>query len=172
MSQRLVAVSDSHGAVSALRNAATLAMDRGPIDAFVFLGDGMGDAQAVRPMLLARNPRMEYIAVRGNNDPIQSAPQEAFFSVNGLGIMATHGHLYRVKWGLTKLHYAARERGAAIALYGHTHRSHLEEAHGVLLVNPGAVCEGFTGRPVLADIVVQDDGSFQVKLVSEDGTEW
>lgn len=169
MGKRLVAVSDSHGAVSALRNAMIRAVDRGPIDVFVFLGDGFRDAQEVKPLLLAHNPRMEWILVRGNNDPAQSAPEEALFRVNGVGILATHGHLHRVKWGLQKLLYTAREKQAALALYGHTHRSHLEEAQGVLLLNPGAICEAFTGRPILADILVEEDGRIIPRLFAGNG---
>ncbi len=172
MGKRVVAVSDSHGAAGTLRKVAASALARGPIDVFVFLGDGIQDARELKPLLLAQNPGMEWIAVRGNNDPIRSAPEEAFFTVNGLSIFAAHGHLHRVKWGLQKLLYTAREKGAGLALYGHTHRSHLEEAQGVLLVNPGAVCEAFSGRPVLADMVVEADGGVQARLVSQDGAEW
>lgn len=169
MDMRLVVVSDSHGAVSYLRNIVNLAMSRGKIDMFVFLGDGIADALTIRPSLLARNPQMQWIAVRGNNDPALSAPEEAFFQVNGKGVLACHGHQYRVKWGQEKLLYTAREKGASLALYGHTHHSRLEEAYGVLLVNPGAVCEAFVGRPVLADITITDEEEIRVAFLSLQG---
>ena len=172
MAKRLVAVSDSHGAAGSLRDVVNLAMSRGIIDVFVFLGDGIGDALALKPALLAHNPELEWIAVRGNNDPYQSAPEEAFFPVNGRGVLAVHGHGYHVKLGTRKLLYTAREKGANLALYGHTHQSHLGEAYGVVLVNPGAVCEAFTGRPVWADILIGDDGSIRARLVSRAGEEW
>ncbi len=168
--KRLVAVSDSHGMTSNLRDVVQMALERGKVDCFVFLGDGIQDLDGVRPLLLRQNPQVEIVAVRGNNDPGQSAPLAAVFYVNGLKVMATHGHQQHVKLGLDRLCYAAREQEAGLALYGHTHHSHLEEACGVLLVNPGAVCESSLHKAAFADIAVDAEGVMKAKLVSWAGT--
>ena len=55
----------------------------------------------------------------------------------------THGHIYGVDGGrLDSLVYAAQERGAKLALYGHTHRAWYEELGGVQTLNPGTAGKG------------------------------
>ncbi len=167
--KRLVAVSDSHGFADHLRDAVRLALEKGKIDIFVHLGDGHADLEAVRPMLLAANPQVEIVAVRGNNDPGHCAPTEALIALGRHKILAAHGHTHHVKYGLDRLCYAARERDATLALYGHTHRFHLEEAFGVLLVCPGAICDASMQKAAFVDIRLAEDGHIAVKLVDWSG---
>lgn len=162
--KRLIAVSDSHGCVENLRAVIERAVLSGPVNAFVFLGDGMSDWEAVRPLLLAHNPHMELFAVLGNNDFSSNAPVDVQFSFCGYRILATHGHTHRVKSGLDWLCYAAREREAKIALYGHTHRPYLEAVYGVYLVNPGAVCDLQANRSAYAELMFEDDGRMRPDL--------
>ncbi len=163
--KRLIAVSDSHGMTSNLRDAVGIAMRCGPIDAFVFLGDGVQDFEKIRPVLLKCNPAMRLVGVRGNNDFASSLPAMEAFVFGGRNIIATHGHHYQVKYGLERLCYAAREREAEVALFGHTHQSLIEEACGVLLVNPGAVCEGGMRRPAYAELAVDEQGRLKANLI-------
>lgn len=163
--KRIIAVSDSHGDIAHLQNAVALAADKASIDVFVFLGDGMSDFEAMKPALLAHNPQMQLVFVCGNNDFGSQAPTLVEFTVCGRKLLATHGHLHHVKAGPRKLWYAAREREAAIALYGHTHASRLEEAYGVLLINPGAICNTPRRNPAFAEIMIKDDGTIKADLI-------
>ena len=56
----------------------------------------------------------------------------------------THGHLHGVKLSLLRLRLAAKEAGAQVALFGHTHRREL--VHGVgtaaTVFNPGSLRDG------------------------------
>ncbi len=167
--KRLIAVSDSHGLASSLREAATLAMEKGRIDVFVFLGDGEHDFEKVRPLLLDHNPYIYISAVRGNNDYGSPLPDLDEFFLGSRKCIATHGHLYRVKYGLERLCYAAQEREATLALFGHTHHSHIEEAHGVLLVNPGSVSDSGLRKPAYAQLLVDENGQVQADLISWSG---
>ncbi|MEG0145820.1 MAG: metallophosphoesterase family protein, partial [Clostridia bacterium] len=54
----------------------------------------------------------------------------------------THGNTYRVKQGLLMLAYGAREVGADIVLYGHTHIPSVDRDGPLLLINPGALMDG------------------------------
>ena len=162
--KRLVAMSDSHGMTANLRDAAGIAMGGGLIDTFVFLGDGAQDFEKVKPALLRHNPRMQVVAVRGNNDFSKSLPIAQVFTFAGRKALAAHGTAYQVKYGLERLYYAAREMEAAIALYGHTHASRLEAVRGVLLVNPGAVCGGSLNKSAYAELLA-DEGTFRANLV-------
>ena len=181
--KRVIAVSDSHGCASALREAFELAWRSGPVDVAVFLGDGLSDYARLEGELIARGalcyavqcdrffdalshlvfPLGAY-AVRGNNDWSASQPREVSFTVGGVRFYACHGHEWHVKYGLDRLWYAARECGAQVALYGHTHRADVELERGMYLVNPGAVCEKYRGCAAYADIRVEDNGGVRVAL--------
>lgn len=167
--KRLITVSDSHGMSDHLRDAIDIAARGGPIDVFVFLGDGHKEFEKARPILEAMNPRTRIIAVRGNNDLLSTWPLAEEFLLERRKVFATHGHMLGVKMGRDRLCYTARERGAEIALYGHTHMSRMEEAHGVLLINPGAVCEFSGGTSAFAELLVGEDGSLKANLVDWNG---
>jgi len=161
--KRVIAVSDSHGDVPALRDALMQARSAGTIDAVVFLGDGMRDFEAVRPMVAAE--RIDCYAVRGNNDWSSSAEAELVFTVGGVRFYACHGHMWRVKFGLDRLWYAAKEREAEVALYGHTHRASAEVMYGMHMINPGSVGERRRDSFAYAEIIIHDNRGIQMQLV-------
>ena len=80
-------------------------------DALLHLGDGAGDLPRDCPGT----------AVRGNCDLASSAADKITLDLGGVKAFITHGHLYRVKYSVDSLVYAAMEAGASLALYGHTH---------------------------------------------------
>ena len=79
-------------------------------------------------------------------------------------VFLTHGHLFGVKSGLDTLAAAAKDMGAQLALFGHTHQALLEERNGVTLLNPGAA--GRFGRSSYA-VVELANGKFSCQLKSE-----
>lgn len=167
--KRLVAVSDSHGMKGALEDAVCLALKMGRIDTFVFLGDGLCDLDIVSPSLLEENPDMRMIAVRGNCDSTTLVSEKESFLMDGVHMLASHGHTYRVKTGLQNLCFAAREMKASVVLYGHTHIADIQLAHGVWLINPGALCDASTGKPFFAEVLLGDDGQVEAKLIGRNG---
>jgi len=156
MSKRLIAVSDSHGDAESLRAALEQAARHGKMDAVVFLGDGSADFEEVKSWLNLIG--CVWYEVKGNNDWHSSEPAEIVFTVNGVRIYACHGHTRNVKYGLERLWFAAREKQAAAALYGHTHRERIDIEYGIHLINPGAVCERSRQRSAYAEIIVEDSG--------------
>ena len=129
---RIGVFADSHGNLHALRDAVRRA---GKLDMAVHLGDYAGDARILTEEGLACG------IVRGNNDFGSSSPTELLLDVEGVKIFCTHGPLQSVYWGLDKLYYTAKERGARAALFGHTHRPCLDNNGGLILLNPGSVAE-------------------------------
>ena len=123
--------SDSHGYAGKMISAIGI---ENP-DMCFFLGDGERDLAAVREQF----PGLPFYAVKGNCDLRSKLSVALTCAVGGVSIFATHGHMYNVKYepGLETLTYYAREAGASVALFGHTHRQHLSENDGVLLINPG-----------------------------------
>ena len=85
---------------------------------------------------------VDFYHVPGNCDFFTSAPPSLTISLDGVRIFLTHGHLFGVKSGLTRLTLEARRVGAQLALFGHTHRALLEEQDGLWLMNPGACGAG------------------------------
>lgn len=160
--KRIIVVSDSHGDAAALRAAFDQARRHGHIDAAVFLGDGLGDFESVCPALMMAGTVCH--AVRGNNDWRYQEPAEALLVVNGVKIYACHGHMWQVKYGLDRLWYAAREHGAQVVLYGHTHRERIDLEHSVHFINPGAVCERYEARSAYAEVLVEDNGFVHANL--------
>lgn len=154
--KRVIAVSDSHGDADGVRLAFAQAARHGKIDVAVFLGDGLEDFEAARSWL-SRQGALCY-AVRGNNDWSAQEPREQCFMVGKVRFYLAHGHQWQVKYGPERLWYAARECGAQVALYGHTHRERIDLEQDVYLINPGSVCEHRAGRSAYAEIQVEDNG--------------
>lgn len=163
--KRVIALSDSHGNEQALRDGIAQALQMGGIDALVFLGDGLEDLQAVKPMLAANGAQTKVVAVRGNNDWRYAANDEETFVISGARFFACHGHTLRVKYGMERLCFTAREREAQVALFGHTHQSMLEYQYGIWFVNPGAVGDARRRGFAYAEMLVDDDGRVRANLV-------
>ncbi|WP_249029679.1 metallophosphoesterase family protein [Tannockella kyphosi] len=83
-------------------------------------------------------PLSSCYVVRGNNDYTDS-PQEIVTTIDGLTIYATHGHYYYVEYSKEELANKAKQMGASICFFGHTHVAFKEEINGVLCINPGSV---------------------------------
>ncbi|MEG0047619.1 MAG: YfcE family phosphodiesterase [Clostridia bacterium] len=166
--KRIIACSDSHGFESRLRSALNLAQQRGKIDTFVFLGDGISDFEAIKLDAQMQNPNIQMLAVRGNCDLSFSVPNSQLLTVNGVTIYACHGHEWHVKYELNTLCYAAREQGAQVVLYGHTHVSHLDMQNGLYMINPGTVCNFAADAVAYADIRVDDSGLIKADLIRWD----
>ena len=115
---RIGVMSDSHGDRASLDR---LLDAMGKMDALCFLGDIASDGAYLQERLCARGADTAFYAVRGNNDLASPLPDELTLTIAGKRIFLTHGHMQRVKSGLLNLTYAARERSADVALFGHTH---------------------------------------------------
>lgn len=137
---KLVVFSDSHGRFAKLEKAASMHPDA---DLFIFLGDGIRDAERV----FERFKDVPAAIVKGNCDSFFGGDHlsECTLDLADARIMCTHGHLYGVKSGLGALCSAARQKNAAIALYGHTHIPLETKADGIVMFNPGSVSEGSYG---------------------------
>lgn len=136
--RKLLVVSDSHGASHKLLAQLADAIRReGGVSQLVHLGDGERDGA-----LLAALLDLPLTAVRGNCDDPSSLPGEVTLVLNGVKLLMRHGHRLAVKSTLFRLLLRAREVGARVALYGHTHQQRADIEDGVLLLNPGALLNG------------------------------
>ena len=151
-------MSDSHGNTMAIDAALRQA---GRVDHWLHAGDCISDAEYLQ---LASDTAVTMVA--GNCDwPGTSVPGEALVELGGHRIFLTHGHLYGVRYTIEALQEAAAERGADVAVYGHTHVADITPG-AVLVLNPGSVArprDESQGSFLLLDLV--EGHSPKVKLV-------
>lgn len=127
----IVVLSDSHGN---RRDIEKLFPVMEESDIIIHLGDTSQDGSFIR----SKFPQKTYI-LNGNCDLMKSGENELVLEVEGVKILACHGHLYSVKGTPQKLVNRAKELGCAVALYGHTHSASEMEIDGVLTINPGTM---------------------------------
>ncbi len=125
----LMVISDTHGQTTAIMNVLT---DNKGITHIVHLGDMVRDAEDIE----AAFPGIEVIKVAGNNDFWSRERDEILFEWQGIKFFACHGHRYGVRGSKGILATRARELGADMALFGHTHIKFDELLDGVRLLNP------------------------------------
>ena len=147
---KILVLSDSDRAIGAMYDAAIL---EDP-DAIMHLGDHVSDAEELSYAL----DLIDFYRVKGNCDFGAQAPETILTELGGVRLFLTHGHLFGVKSGMSRLRLEANRVGANIALFGHTHRPFLEEDGGVWYMNPGAARDGRYG------VIEMKDGAFTCKL--------
>lgn len=144
---RIAVISDTHTNV---KMASALLNTVGDFELLIHLGDHASDLVA-----LSSNLPCRAIGVIGNEDKgflgDDRFPTEMTIPAGDIKIFMTHGHLFDLnpyyqkdKWEskISGLVSRAKKTGAKIALFGHTHRPHLEDRDGVLLMNPGDIYSG------------------------------
>ena len=140
---KILVLSDSHRAVGAMYDAAILEQP----DVIMHLGDHVSDAQDLSYAL----DTTDFYEVKGNCDFASIAPETILTELDDVRFFLTHGHLFGVKLGLTRLKLEAERLGAQVALFGHTHRPYCAQENGVWYLNPGAAKDGRYGVVVLQD---------------------
>jgi putative phosphoesterase len=126
---KLLIVSDSHGLTNELM--AIKERHQQEVDLMIHCGDSqlMADEQAMAG----------FVGVRGNCDYDARYPIDRLENVTGKKVYVTHGHKYSVKSSLMSLYYRARELGAEIACFGHSHVLGAQKMGDILFINPGSI---------------------------------
>ena len=134
---KIVVLSDIHGLVTYAERIIELEQP----DEVIFCGDGLREIQESAKFF--RKVRFHF--VKGNCD-FAGDCFEQYITLGGKNIFITHGHRYNVK-PESKLNYItlrshARDLGADLVLFGHTHCPDICYMDGMILLNPGAVNAG------------------------------
>ena len=146
---RILVLSDTHGDFRSMMEA----VRRQPnAEMIIHCGDGREQIEELQ----AAVPDIPVVAVRGNCDWSSKLPDTQTVTVCGKTIFVTHGHLYQVKFTPYHLACAAREQGADIACFGHTHCAMNEYDDGLYLLNPGS-CHGYGASYGIIDITRRGD---------------
>lgn len=130
---KVLIVSDSHGKATLLKQI----VKREAAHHVIHCGDFCTE----RKML----PSVPISVVKGNCDFVET-PEEQELTLRGFHFYVTHGHKQQVKTNLLPLSYRARERGADIICFGHSHYPFCEQDGKRLYINPGSIARprGFT----------------------------
>jgi hypothetical protein len=146
---RILVVSDTHGDLNSLIRAVN---SQPTAEIIVHCGDGDEQAQYLKDTYKDKM----IVAVRGNCDWNSWFEGVESFKALGKTIFVTHGHLYNAKLSPYKLICAAREAGADILLFGHTHQPVTDYEDGLYIMNPGS-CHGYGATYGYIDITDKGD---------------
>lgn len=141
---RILVVSDTHGDYLSFKTAVETQRSA---DVIIHCGDSQGEIDDIKLQF----PNKAIIAVKGNCDFSSSLPTVETITIENKKLFITHGHLYNAKYTLYNLCCAAREAGADILLFGHTHNALTEYDDGLYIVNPGSL-HGYNASYAYIDI--------------------
>ena len=155
--KKVLVISDTHGRTKYLEKILPMVQ---PIDQLLHLGDVGNDVDYIE--VIAECP---CCFVAGNNDYYSDLPRERLIKLNGVPVFLTHGHYYYVNSRKDFVRSAAVQRGAKIALFGHTHVPYLEEDDTILVANPGSLSlpRQEDHCPTYMLLYIAEDGSFRVE---------
>ena len=155
---KILVVSDTHGTMYHLER---LLNQRKDFARILHLGDIQGEACYLEA--LAECP-VDIVA--GNNDYEYDLPREKVITVGGHTIFMTHGHAHMVNYGMDRLISAAIQRGAELALFGHTHVPFYDNTRSVTLLNPGSISlpRQANRSPSYAVLEIDREGRMDVKI--------
>ncbi|GFN36976.1 metallophosphoesterase [Tepidimicrobium xylanilyticum] len=149
---KIAVVSDTHGKTKEFINKV---LDMGNIDLIFHLGDYVEDGLEIE-----KHTGIETKIVKGNGDFFYSGfTEDEVLEIKGRRIFLTHGHKYRVRFGISNLLYRGEELKADIILYGHTHISTILNESGIIIMNPGSptMPRGFNGKKTFGLMEIGED---------------
>ena len=129
---RVLVISDSHGTYSGIETAIETHPEASHL---IFLGDGASQMENIQYCY----PNVTCHILAGNCDWSSDYPNMKLITLSGVKILACHGHTYDVKYGIDRLLTSARNQGAQVALYGHTHCAYEAYHDGIYVMNPGSI---------------------------------
>lgn len=150
---RLLIISDSHGRRSVIENAIEAQPDAKDV---IFLGDGEKQFKELSGIYSG----IKFYSVCGNCDFGSESKTYDILKIAGKKILYTHGHIFGVKSGLSRLSEFARKTGVDVALFGHTHIPFIEYADGLYLFNPGSISRPAVGKPTYGTLDITGSGLF------------
>lgn len=129
---KILVVSDSHGRNVYLEKV----LETVEPDMLIHLGDLEGSE-----IFIQNKVSCPVEMVPGNNDYFSDLEREKMITIGRYKVLLTHGHRYRVHFGTETLKDWARQMGADIVMFGHTHIPLLDTSTDVTALNPGSISQ-------------------------------
>lgn len=149
--KKYVILSDTHGNKEGVEKLLSSVKH----DGVFFAGDGVEDFE---------NYYKDIYMVRGNCDFFSKLGTIIVKDICNTKVIITHGHLYGAKSGMGGLISLAKEYGADVVIFGHTHMSYYEIIDGITFVNPGSFKKSIFSKSTYATIDF-DDKSFYINML-------
>lgn len=147
----VLVLSDTHRNFSALEKLLPTMLEN---DYVFHLGDHQADIMQYREL------GDKVYSVLGNCD---GGGDDLVLEIEKVKILLTHGDRYGVKSSLYKLLLKAKEVGANVVFYGHTHVANVEKIEGITFINPGCM-NGYIDKSYCYAVFHQ--GSVTTKIVT------
>ena len=128
---KILVMSDSHGH----KNVIQKAIERESPELILHLGDNDRDCHVITQ----NYPDIPLRSVRGNCDRSSSGLDIDEFTIDDCRFIMTHGHLYYVKTGYSRIISFASSRSADVLLFGHTHVPYFSVSGNLSIINPGSI---------------------------------
>lgn len=157
---KVLIVSDSHGLTEELDHIKKRHHD---VEYMIHCGDS--ELPSDHPSL------HDFEAVKGNCDFDQGLPNELVKDYQNVRIFITHGHLYNVKMSLLNLSFRAKELGANIVCFGHSHLAGVEKIDDIIYINPGSIRMPRLRKEKTYVILEVKNGQATVRFYDEQGME-
>ena len=142
----VLVLSDSHGNVDNMIRA----VERVQPHRVLHLGDCQRDLAALQALF----PALPMEGVPGNCDWGSCGQPERLIELGGVRIFMLHGHTRNVKNSPMAAMYAAKEYGAQVLLFGHTHVPLVDNDGSLLTLNPGAAGDHL--RPTCGVLTIEN----------------
>lgn len=157
---KILVLSDSHSGRSFMR----FCIDKVRPEHVIHLGDHYEDGT----VMAEEYPHIRFHQVPGNCDRyrmVGSVPDILCYPIGGVKLFMTHGHKHAVKSDIHGVMADAREQGAQVVLFGHTHSPLCFQAEdGLWVMNPGA-CGSWGGSAGVVEI--QDEKITACRVVRQ-----
>lgn len=153
---KILVVSDTHGR---FYNLETVLEREQPIAMVLHMGDLLTDREELE-MRCGCDCRV----VAGNCDAFSRLPDELTIPIGKHVIHMEHGYWPPVRED--RIEARAKQFGADIMMFGHTHRPELRQKGDVLIVNPGSLSapRQADGRPSYIIMTVDSEGEAEFEL--------
>ncbi len=105
-------------------------------DYLLYLGDGY---EEVERWIVKNKLQDKFVGVTGNCDDKPQVKRQKLIEIEQIKIFMTHGDIFDVKKDYKKIFSKAKDIGANIAMFGHTHYADNICVDGIYLFNPGSI---------------------------------
>ena len=154
---KILVIGDTHGKLNKVHDIMPKLTN---LDLIIHTGDYQQDGAHLQEIY-----HILVIGVPGNCDGSRSRDDFEVVETEWGNIFVTHGHAQHVSYDLNNLMYAAMEQDCRAAVFGHTHRSLVDEIDGFHLVNPGSLTLPRDGSGGSYAIIRTTENSFDASIV-------
>ncbi|OOB77107.1 MAG: hypothetical protein BEN18_01975 [Epulopiscium sp. Nuni2H_MBin001] len=134
---KILVISDTHSNIKLVDSIFEIFKDDN-IDTVIHCGDNLVDAKKLQK----KYSNIKFYMVAGNCDPEGNGPEAILEAdIGGVHTMVVHGHKHYVNLNLDTLLSEAKESGAKLVAFGHTHIATVQVRDGITIVNPGSLSQ-------------------------------